>query len=194
MKKFTERQQQIVETAIKLIADKGIQNLTTKNIAAEIGISEPAIYRHFSSKLEILKAVITNFQIKMQPASEKLKEFLNSISKIESFILEHLKIINLNPDFAKVIFSEANFQNEENLILKMNNMMNQSHKILETIVQSGQKKDEIRSDINSLSIVRMIIGSMRLLVTQWSMSGMIFNLETEGKQLCNDMKKIIVEK
>jgi hypothetical protein len=130
----------------------------------------------------------------MQPASEKLKEFLNSISKIESFILEHLKIINLNPDFAKVIFSEANFQNEENLILKMNNMMKQSHKILETIVQSGQKKDEIRSDINSLSIVRMIIGSMRLLVTQWSMSGMIFNLETEGKQLCNDMKKIIVEK
>ncbi len=194
MKKFTERQQQIVETAIKLIADKGIQNLTTKNIALEIGISEPAIYRHFSSKLEILKAVITNFQIKMQPASEKLKEFSNSISKIESFILEHLKIINLNPDFAKVIFSEANFQNEENLILKMNNMMNQSHKILETIVQSGQKKDEIRSDINSLSIVRMIIGSMRLLVTQWSMSGMIFNLETEGKQLCDDMKKIIVAK
>ena len=194
MKKFTERQQQIVETAIKLIADKGIQNLTTKNIAAEIGISEPAIYKHFSSKLEILKAVITNFQIKMQPASEKLNEFLNSISKIESFMLEHLKIINLNPDFAKVIFSEANFQNEENLILKMNNMMNQSHNILETIVQSGQKKDEIRSDINSLSIVRMIIGSMRLLVTQWSMSGMIFNLETEGKQLCNDLKKLIVAK
>ena len=194
MKKFTERQQQIVETAIKIIAHKGIQNLTTKNIAFEIGISEAALYRHFSSKLEILKAVITNFQIKMQPASEKLKEFLNSISKIESFILEHLKIINLNPDFAKVIFSEANFQNEENLILKMNNMMNQSHKILETIVQSGQKKDEIRSDISSLSIVRIIIGSMRLLVTQWSMSGMIFNLETEGKQLCDDIKKIIVAK
>ncbi len=68
MKKFTERQQQIVETAIKLIADKGIQNLTTKNLAEEIGISEPAIYRHFSNKLEILKAVITNFQIKMKPA------------------------------------------------------------------------------------------------------------------------------
>ena len=191
---FSERQQQIVETAIKIIAHKGIQNLTIKNIATEIGISEPAIYRHFSSKLEILKAVITNFQIKMQPASEKLNEFLNSISKIESFMLEHLKIINLNPDFAKVIFSEANFQNEENLILKMNNMMNQSHNILETIVQSGQKKDEIRSDINSLSIVRMIIGSMRLLVTQWSMSGMIFNLETEGKQLCDDIKKLIVAK
>ena len=192
MKKFTERQQQIVETAIKLIAEKGIQNLTTKNLAKEIGISEPALYRHFSNKLEILKAVITYFQIKMQPALEKLNKSANSLNKIESFILEHLKIISQNSDFAKVIFSEANFQNEENLILKMNKIMKQSHKILETVVQSGQNKNEIRSDISSLSMVRMIIGSMRLLVTQWSMSGMIFNLETEGNQLSDDLRRLIV--
>ena len=189
---FSERQQQIVETAIKIIANKGIQNLTTKNIAKEIGISEPALYRHFNSKLEILKAVISYFQIKMQPASERLNNVSNSIKKIEKFMLEHLKIISNNPDFAKVIFSEANFQNEEDLMLKMNNMMNHSHKILETIVQSGQKKNEIRSNISSLSIIRMVIGSIRFLIIQWSMSGMIFNLETEGKQLCDDMKKLIV--
>ena len=191
---FSERQQQIVETAIKIIAQRGIQNLTIKNIASEIGISEPALYRHFSSKLEILKAVITYFQIKMKPALEKLNKSVNSINKIESFMLKHLKIINQNPNFAKVIFSEANFQNEESLIIKMNNMMSQSHKILETIILSGQQKIEIRTDISSLNIIRMIIGSMRLLVTQWSMSGMIFNLETEGKQLCDDIKKLIAAK
>ncbi len=189
---FSKRQQQIIETAIKIIATNGIQNLTTKNLANEIGISEPALYRHFNNKLEILKAVIAYFKIKMQPASAKLNKSANSLNNIEKFMLEHLKIISQNPDFAKVIFSEANFQNEENLILKMNNMMNQSHKILETIVRSGQQKNEIRSDISSLSIIRMVIGAMRLLITQWSMSGMIFNLEIEGKQLCNDMKKIIV--
>lgn len=191
---FSARQQQIIETAIKLIADKGIQNLTTKNLSKEIGISEPALYRHFNNKLEILKAVITHFQIKMKPALEKLNKSTNSLSKIESFILEHLKIISQNPDFAKVIFSEANFQNEDDLILKMNNMMNQSHKILETVVQSGQKRNEIRTDVSSLSMVRMVIGSMRLLITQWSMSGMIFNLESEGKQLCDDIRKLIAEK
>ena len=191
---FSERQQQIIEKAIKLIADKGIQNLTTKNLSKEIGITEPALYRHFDNKSEILKGVIEYFKIKMQPAIKKLNRSVNSLNKIESFILEHLKIISQNPNFAKVIFSEANFQNEENLILKMNNMMKQSHKILETVAQNGQSRNEIRVDISSLSIIRMIIGSMRLLVTQWSMSGMIFNLETEGEQLCTDMKKIIVAK
>ena len=191
---FSERQQQIIETAIKLIADKGIQNLTTKNLAKEIGITEPALYRHFDNKSEILKGVIEYFKIKMQPAIKKLNKSVNSLNKIESFIVEHLKIISQNPNFAKVIFSEANFQNEEDLILKMNNMMKQSHKILEIVVKTGQDNNEIRTDVSSLSIVRIIIGSMRLLVTQWSMSGMIFNLGTEGKQLCNDMKKLIVAK
>ena len=191
---FSKRQQQIIETAIKLIADKGIQNLTTKNLAKEIGITEPALYRHFYNKSEILIGVIEYFKIKMQPAIKKLNRSTNSLNKIESFILEHLKIISKNPNFAKVIFSEANFQNEENLILKMNNMMKQSHIILEKVVQTGQSRNEIRTDISSLSMIRMIIGSMRLLVTQWSMSGMIFNLETEGEQLCTDMKKLIVAK
>jgi hypothetical protein len=69
--------------------------------------------------------------------------------------------------------------------------MNQSHKILESVVQLGQSNNEIRNDIGSLSIVRMIIGSLRLIVIQWSMSGMIFNLETEGKQFCEDIKRLI---
>ena len=189
---FSERQQQIVVSAIKLIADKGIQNLTTKNLSKEIGISEPALYRHFKNKSDILKGVIEYFKITMQSAIIKLEEQNDSLEKIELFIREHLKIIRSNPDFAKVIFSEANFQNDENLILKMNNMMNKSHKILELTVQTGQDKNEIRSDISSLSIVRMIIGAMRLLVTQWSISGMVFNLENEGGQLCDDIRKLIV--
>ena len=188
---FTKRQQQIIEAAIKIIAVNGIQNLTIKTLANKVGVTEPALYRHFDNKLEILKAIISYFQNKMKPAIEKLNRSAKALDKIEKFILEHLRIINSNPDFAKVIFSEANFQNEETLILKVNNMMKKSHKILETVVQKGQNNGEIRNDISSLSIVRMIIGSLRLLVTQWSMSGMIFNLQSEGEQLCDDLKKII---
>ena len=188
---FTKRQQQIIEAAIKIIAVNGIQNLTIKTLANKVGVTEPALYRHFDNKLEILKAIISYFQNKMKPAVEKLNRSAKALDKIEKFILEHLKIISSNPDFAKVIFSEANFQNEETLILKVNNMMKKSHKILETVVQKGQNNGEIRNDISSLSIVRMIIGSLRLLVTQWSMSDMIFNLQSEGEQLCDDLKKII---
>ena len=55
---MTERQKTIVEAAIKLIDEGGIQNVTMKNIAARLDITEPAIYRHFASKNEILLAML----------------------------------------------------------------------------------------------------------------------------------------
>ncbi|MCD4820359.1 MAG: TetR/AcrR family transcriptional regulator [Candidatus Cloacimonetes bacterium] len=191
---FTERQEQIVKTAIKLIANKGIQNLTTKNLAKEIGISEPALYRHFDNKLEILKGVIHYFQITMKPAFDKMRESDQPIKQVRLLFVTHLQIFSNNSDFAKIFFSESNFQNEEVLMTSMNKIMSSSRKELEKIIIAGQKNNEIRSDISSISILRMIIGSMRFLVTQWSISGMIFDLENEGNQLWNDFQKIIVAK
>ena len=46
----TERQQEIIDVALKLINNRGIQGLTMKNLSREIGVSEPAIYRHFETQ------------------------------------------------------------------------------------------------------------------------------------------------
>lgn len=55
MKEPTDRQAEIVAAAFTLIAQNGVQELTIKNLGAAIGESEPAIYRHFASKREILE-------------------------------------------------------------------------------------------------------------------------------------------
>jgi len=188
---FSKRQQQIIETAIKIIAKNGIQNLTTKNLANEIGISEPALYRHFNNKREILEGIIKYFKIMMNPAFDKMEEAEKPIQQIEIFVVTLLKILNSNCDCARVIFSESNFQNEEVLINSINIMMNKSQQKLIAIIAKGQELKEIQAGVSSLNISRIIIGSIRFIVVQWTMSGMIFNLETEGKQFWSDLRKII---
>jgi len=188
---MTQRQEQIVEKAIKLIAEHGIQSVTIKNLAHEIGVSEPALYRHFKNKFEILDAVIEFFILKAQPAIKKLREAQNPLVGIENFIKMHFKIFNENNNLGRVIFSESNFQNEAKLLGKLTNLMNGSRITLENVITKGQAVGQIRSDIDSSSIFRIIIGSLRLLVTQWSMSNMAFDLQDEGDKLCNDIIKII---
>ena len=39
IKSYTKRQTQIIQASVSIIAEKGIQGLTMKNIAAAIGIS-----------------------------------------------------------------------------------------------------------------------------------------------------------
>ena len=57
---MTKRQEEITKEAIKLISEKGIQGLTIKNLSKRIGISEPAIYRHFEGKTDILLKLLEN--------------------------------------------------------------------------------------------------------------------------------------
>ena len=189
---FTERQMQIIETAVKLIADEGIQNLTIKNLAKEIGISEPALYRHFANKLQILKNILNYFHFKMEPAINELIKDKIIIDNIINFIKIQLKIFATNPHFAKVIFAEANFQNDETLKNTILKMMNKTQSLLNNKISIAQQSGEITERITSTNLTRFIIGSIRFMVTQWSMSDMVFDIENEGSLLCEDIRKILV--
>ncbi len=53
MPRRTDTRQRIERAAIALFASKGVDATTTKDIAAAVGISEAAIYRHFRSKNDL---------------------------------------------------------------------------------------------------------------------------------------------
>jgi AcrR family transcriptional regulator len=53
-----ERRASIVEAAMKLFAEKGFRGTTTREIAAAVGVSEPVLYEHFSTKADLYKAII----------------------------------------------------------------------------------------------------------------------------------------
>ncbi len=59
---LTIRQEEIINASIEIISEKGIQNLTIKNLSKAIGISEPAIYRHFDCKMDILLTILSKFE------------------------------------------------------------------------------------------------------------------------------------
>lgn len=53
MPRQPDTRQRIERAAVVLFASKGVDATTTRDIAAEVGISEGAIYRHFRSKDEL---------------------------------------------------------------------------------------------------------------------------------------------
>lgn len=189
---LTSRQREIIEVAISLVADKGIQSLTIKNISQTIGISEPAIYRHFKSKFEIIMTILDSFEAlasEVLNAAEMKK--LGALGRIEFFLLSRYKLCAENPKLAKLLFAEENFQDDERLAAKVLSIM-RSHKAhMDEIISAGQKSGEIRNDIDAVSLFRIIFGPMRLLIKQWGLSGGKFNLVEEGRKLWEAEKKML---
>ena len=53
-----ERRQAVLDTACRVFARSSYRGATTAEIAAEAGISEPILYRHFGSKRELYLACL----------------------------------------------------------------------------------------------------------------------------------------
>jgi len=56
---MSEKRQQLVETAFKLFYRKGVHAVGINEILAETGIAKKTLYHHFSSKSELISAVVS---------------------------------------------------------------------------------------------------------------------------------------
>jgi len=187
----TKRQKEIVEVALDLISMNGIQGLTIKNLAKKIGISEPAIYRHFNSKIDILIAILDFFNNTELIFCKELNSNIKAIDKIEHLFIKHFESFEAMPSLVSVIFSEEIFKNEPILVGKISEIMKKNDKILSEIIIAGQKNEEIRTDIEVKNLSILIMGSLRLIVKKWQFSGNSFNLSQEGKKLFESINLLI---
>lgn len=101
---------QILDASLRLFSEKGFARTSVRDIARGAGITDAAIYYHFSSKRELFEALFEERGI--TPALSQLEQvtFDQLRSPLEDFTelaVVALYILHRNRDFMKVIFSEA---------------------------------------------------------------------------------------
>ncbi|MCF8366037.1 MAG: TetR/AcrR family transcriptional regulator [Bacteroidales bacterium] len=189
---ITERQQQIINVSLELIAESGIQSLTIKNLAKKIGFAESAIYRHYDNKIQILLAILDFFrQNTAMFFTNQLNSNANALQKIETLFQNHFAKFTASPSLVAVIFSEEIFRNEKELSEKVTEIMNSNTANLKTIIETGQNAGEIRVDIVAAHMAVIILGSLRMFVKKWQMSNYNFNLIEKGAEFTNSIKELI---
>ena len=190
--KLSSRQSEIINTAIRLIGEGGIQALTIKNISSEIGIAESALYRHFKSKTEVLSTLLDFLGVIIISHYENVNKLkIGPFGKIEKMISGQLKIFAENPPYAIVILSDGLYKNEKLLYAKIFKIMESAKTTFIKIIDEGKSTGEIRKDITSEQIAFVIMGSVRLTVNQWSLSGFSFDLKERGNILIKTLETLI---
>lgn len=115
----TNRKEEIILTTLELAAEKGLAGVSMSMIADKIGIKKPSLYKHFSSKDEIVGAMYQFLRDKSKE-NANIKPVDYSILFSEKTAYEVLKgvvqgYINMNHQeqmltFYKVIYSERSIQ------------------------------------------------------------------------------------
>jgi AcrR family transcriptional regulator len=192
MAELTQRQEEIIDKAIKLIDQKGIQGLTIKNLAKETGVTEGAIYRHFENKKQILCSILDMFREKMKAFQASARSAdKTAYDKIQVTLNNLVEFFEANPAIVSVIFAEEIFQNDHELSERIAELIKENQEFMLTLIQEGKANGELRRDLDDQMMVSSILGTFRLIVKMWKMEEFSMSLEGSLKDFLDYLKATI---
>jgi len=192
MEILTARGEEIVSVAIKLLSEGGIAALTIKNLADSVGVTEPALYRHFDSKLDILVAILDRLEANMNRLFEQsMNRDQAVLDQIQTVYERVFGSFAAQPALASVVFAEEIFRHDPRLSERVARTMDTVEGHILTLLRSNKGRAACRRDVPAKDLARIIMGSSRFLVTRWRLSGYSFDLEKEGAALWKSLRLMI---
>lgn len=112
-KKTTEeRRRDILEAALKIFAKKGYNGSTTAEIARAAGVAEGTIFRHFSTKKDLLIAVMSPKILDGIIYLDKENKEASPVEFFRCFLKNRMELIKENESLFRFMFAEAQYHNE----------------------------------------------------------------------------------
>ena len=183
-KSSDERQQEIVQAVLDLIAAEGTQGLTMGRIAARIGISEAALYRHFRGKLDIMHATVSSAFDRV--AEELLREAGNdggAMERLHRVFMAHLRFIEDHPGVARILFSEEVHFNAPELQRELNARIGRLLRFIGGIIAAGVKNGELSSEVDIDAAAALYLGLIQTQLILWSVGGKQGRLTSGAERL-----------
>ena len=188
-----ERQASIIDEAIKIIHEMGYQSFSIRELASRVGISEPALYRHFLNKEDIVLGILGRFgEFDAKLFNEvKLKE--KPVEKIKCFVQYHFNFLEKKPGMTSIVFAEDIFNQSSLIREKVLLIMGKRKRILRAIIDEAKLNNQV-IDLETDEILTVILGVIRLAVLEWRLSEFAFPLSQRGAKIAETIGKLIFTK
>ncbi|MCJ8163264.1 TetR/AcrR family transcriptional regulator [Pontibacter sp. E15-1] len=191
----TYRQLEIIEAAGKILSASGVSGLTIKNMAKEMKFSESAIYRHFSSKEDIIVAMLNYLAEKMDERFTKVSEGAGTPEeKFRALFQSQFMFFEQKPYFVVAVLSDGLMEESQRIneaLLKIMKVK-MSH-LLPTLVD-GQQSGVFTDEVTAEMLTHVVMASFRLQMLKWRLSGFKADIHEDGNKLLDALLIIIKKK
>lgn len=154
------RQAQIKKAVLEIISSEGIGQLSTRNLASRVGVSEGAIFRHFASKKEIMLAILGDVKNELLAAQEKItySADLNAEEKLFKFLCYHITYLIDNKGITILLFSEAAHLNDSQLKNGLRDILLTQKEYISRIIKQGMNERVWDKSLNIENIATLYMG------------------------------------
>ncbi len=189
---ITPRQLEIIEAAGKILTVSGVSGLTIKNLAKEMKFSESAIYRHFTSKEEIIIAMLDYIAgIIDQRLNDAVLVTDDPEAKFKSVFHSQFNFFNNNPHFVVAVFSDGLMEESQRINEIINKLMLVKMKHLMPIIMEGQQKGVYTNSVTTEELMSIVMGTFRLLMYKWRIANFQFDIKRNGENMVQSLLTLI---
>jgi AcrR family transcriptional regulator len=154
------RRTQILAAARTLFAARGYDRTSISGIASAVGVADGAIYRHFTSKREILYEVIREFyEPVIDMAATNVQGMSGARARLRYLIWLQLRAFTEQPELCRLIIAEARPMEDyyESRIADLNRRYTA---LLVDVVKDGQRTREFRDDVDPVMVRDLVYGGI----------------------------------
>ena len=154
-----ERRLQILQTLAAMLQEPQAEKITTAALAARIGVSEAALYRHFSSKAQMYEGLIEFIEQTLFGLIARITADTPSPSaQVEAIVAMLLNFAAKNPGMTRVLSGDALVHENERLQKRINQLHDRIEAQLRQCLRlSGDKQAEYSAPLANL-LLCVVVG------------------------------------
>jgi AcrR family transcriptional regulator len=163
-----ERRRGILDAALTILSKKGYAGMTTAEVARRVGVSEPILYRHFSSKRALLRVLLD------EVIGQMMASFHQLIAGEADPVAALLRICRAYPEMARRYRREFRIINQTLVDCsdaKIREALTRHYDayraFLQDLIEKGQQTGALRRDIPAhVSAWHMIHAALGFLMAE----------------------------
>jgi AcrR family transcriptional regulator len=157
-----ERQEEIADAALRILATRGLGALTVSALAKELGLTGGALYRHFPSTDAILEAV--SARVVAVLVASLPDPSLAPLAWLERFIESRANTVSGHAGLARLLFSDQlALALPEPALVHLRGVVKTTGQAIVRALLEGQRRGEIRADVEPMELVPIVMGAVQML-------------------------------
>lgn len=183
-KSADNRKAEIVAATLRLADELGPDRLTTDAVAKAVGLTQPGIFRHFSTKQDLWLAVAAQIATTMTEAWDHvLTSELPPEDRVSALLMVQLRQIVANPAIPAILHSRELHTVNAALRAEFVALMTRFQTLLVDALTEGRMQGAFRDDLASKDAAILLISLIQGLAIRWSLGQRAFSLDVEGGRL-----------
>ena len=170
--KKPNRKQQILECLALMLQSSPGQRITTAKLAAEVGVSEAALYRHFPSKARMFEGLIEFIEEStFSRINLILSDHKEALVRCHHILHVLLVFAERNPGMCRILSGDALMGENERLRTRVNQFFEKLESQFKQILRERKLREGKGFEINELALANILVAFAEGKISQYVRSG-----------------------